>query len=384
MFVRSSLRLGTFAALIALPHAREARVQDSPVALQGTIDLTIGSAEETRDDYIFGYITSTALHDDGRILAADASTNNVRVFGPDGRHQLTFGRAGAGPGDLRNPCCMVFAPDGQLWIRDVRNRRFSIFNLDNSSATFVRTIPSHVTSPRPLPDRTSWDGQGHIIDLGQMPNGYLQRAFLDSTGRLVRLDTLKPPPAESLAVKEVRRQIEGGFSVEYFYQPHGPDALRAHGPRGEVAEAVSSNYAVSWFDASRRRIVLIRRTVSPPALSARERAEANKELDDATRDARVSRSVLPFDVPTHKPALRSLGFDLDERLWIERTVADGQPREADVYERDGRRVAIMRWPGHVSLSHRTVKGRTAIGVAVDSLGTNTIVRLRFDRAPRSN
>ena len=37
----------------------------------------------------------------------------------------------------------------------------------------------------------------------------------------------------------------------------------------------------------------------------------------------------------------------------------------------------MVWPAHVSLSHRTARGRTAVGVAFDSLGTSTVVRLRF-------
>jgi hypothetical protein len=353
------------------------RTQSAPPSLQGGIELTIGGVDETRDAYIFGNVNGLALLEDGRILVADNTTHDVRAFGPDGRHLFTFGRVGAGPGDLQRPCCITSGPDRRLWIRDVGNRRYSLFELDSRQATFVRTIRGIVASPRALPDRIQWNERGLIIDIGQLPDERLQRAFLDSTGNAMRWDSLKPPPAESLAVLRSPRRVDGGQAIYYYYQPHGPTALRAHGPRGETAEAVSSNYAVSWFDAARRRITLLQRNVVPPGLSARERREADKELDDVARQTGTSRGLLPFDVPTRKPPLRSLTFDLDGRLWIERSVPDGRPREADVYERDGRRVSVMSWPAHVSLRHGTIKARTAVGVAVDSLGTNTVVRLRF-------
>ena len=375
--VRQPVRGAMLAAVLLLVRGGgEAHTQPSTPALRGTIDLAIGSVDETREAYIFGTVSSLALLEDGRILVADHSTNDVRVFGPDGRHHFAIGRAGAGPGDLRTPCCLVIDRHGRLWVRDVGNRRYSIFEVGPSKATFVRTIRSQVASPRALNDRVQWDDRGRIVDLGQLPNDVMQRAFLDSTGN-ASWDTLRSPPAESLSVMRVPRRVEGGTAIYYFYQPHGPGALRAHGPRGETAEAVSSTYAVSWLDATGRRIVLIQRDMTPPELSARERREAARELDDVARQAGVARGALPFDVPARKPPLRDLGFDLDGRLWIERTVPDGQPREADVFERDGRRVGVMTWPAHVSLRHRTVRGRTAVGVAIDSLGTNTIVRLRF-------
>jgi hypothetical protein len=369
---------GTLSALFLLTDAsRVASTQEATAPLRGAIDLTIGSADDTRDAYIFGNINGLALLEDGRILVADNSTNDVRVFRPDGTHLFTIGRAGEGPGDLRRPCCLAIASDGRLWIREVGNRRYSIFELSASRATFVHTIRQQVANPRGFDDRIQWDERGRVVDIGQLGRDRMQLAFVDSAGNAARWDTLTSPPADSLAFMEVRRQVTGGVATYWYHQPHGPNELRAYGPRGETAEAVSSNYAVSWFDAARRRIALIRRVVDPPGLSPRERREASSELDRIAREAGVARSALRFDVPARKPVLRSLGFDLDGRLWIERTVPHGQPREADLYERDGRRIAVMVWPAHVSLSHRTARGRTAVGVAFDSLGTSTVVRLRF-------
>ena len=364
--------------LIAL-FARQsaAAAQAAPARLRGVVDLTIGSADETRDAYIFGNVSGLLFLDDGRILVADNSTHDIRVFGADGRHRFTIGRRGAGPGDLTRPCCLTIASDGKLWIRDNGNHRYSIFEIGATEATFVRTLRTHVSSPQSFSGRVAWDSRGRVVDIGQLGMDMHQRAFIDPNGNAVRWDSLRSPPSESLAVMRVQRRVQGGVSTYYWYQPHGPDALRAYGPGGEIADAVSSNYAVSWYDAERNRVTLIQRPVTGPELSTRERREANAELDRTAKTAGVTRSSLPYGVPRRKAPLRSLGFDLDGRLWVERSVSDGQPREADVYDRRGALVAVMTWPPYIRLDNRTVRGQTAIGVAVDSLGTNTVVRLRF-------
>ena len=350
--------------------------QPGPTRLRGVVDLTIGNVDETRDAYIFGGVSDLLLLDDGRILVADNSTHDVRVFGSDGRHQFTIGRRGAGPGDLSRPCCLTIGPDGQLWIRDNGNHRYSIFEIGPREAKFLRTFRAHVSSPQSFSSRVAWDSRGRVVHLGQIDDAH-QRAFIDANGNVARWDTLRDPPSERLSVMRVQRRDQGTVATSWYYQPHGAFALRAYGPRGESAEAVSSSYSISWFDAERNRIVLIRRPVVGPELSNRERRAATAELDEIAKGARVTRASLAFGVPRRKAPLRDLGFDLDGRLWVERTVPDGQPREADIYDRRGTLLAVMTWPAHIRLNNRMVRGQTAIGVAVDSLGTNTVVRLRF-------
>lgn len=55
-------------------------------------------------------------------------------------------------------------------------------------------------------------------------------------------------------------------------------------------------------------------------------------------------------IPTRTQPLKALGFELDTRLWMERAVGEGQPGEADVYDRNGQWIAIMQWPAHVRIS----------------------------------
>ena len=132
-----------------------------------------------------------------------------------------------------------------------------------------------------------------------------------------------------------------------------------------------------WTDAQGRRVALLQREVTGPPLSDRERAVAERTLDNISKNTGVGRAGIPLTIPRIKTPLRQLGFDLDGRLWVERTVADGEPSEADVYDHQGRQVAIMVWPRDVRLGMWTVRATTGIGISIDSLGTNRVVRLQF-------
>ena len=209
------------------------------------------------------------------------------------------------------------------------------------------------------------------------PGSGFVRAFLDSTGAVQKRDTIWDPPVDSLAIKTIERCTPQGCGSSTYVQPFGAIALRAFGPNGETALAVSSRYAVLWLDDRNHRIALLQQPDVEPALSDREKARAERTLDAIARNNGKSRASLPFGVPAHKAPLAALGFDLDGRLWVERSVPDGKPHEADVYDRRGRLAAIIQWPAELELDLWAIRGTTGIGVAVDSLGTNRVVRLRF-------
>ena len=54
-----------------------------------------------------------------------------------------------------------------------------------------------------------------------------------------------------------------------------------------------------------------------------------------------------------------MAFDVDGNLWIERSVSDGLPREADVYDTGGRLMTVVRWNREIDLL-----GRQLVATAV--------------------
>ena len=352
----------------------------SPPLYRAQIELTIGAAGESRELYTFGDISGLASDAQGRLFVADAKDNTVRVFSSAGGYVYTIGQFGKGPGDLDSPCCLTVGGDGLLWIKERLNHRYSAFQLGSSRASFVRSVRG-ATSILWHPDRVDFDSIGRVFDfaIAFSPASKVFRTVrhrLDSSGRSVGVDTLPKPSPDSLG--EFAISARGGTSV--FSQPFGPRELHAFGAGGEMAHAVSSRYAVLWVTATgQRRALLERPTVSGPRLSSREREQTEKSLNTISRNTGVSRANLPLTNPRQKSPLKALGFDIDGRLWVERSVVDGQPAEADVYDRRGRWIAVAHWPSEVSIQFWTVRGWSGLGVAKDEDGLQTVVRVRFQR-----
>ena len=369
-------------ALFGIALASDADAQSSarssePARLRGTIDLSIGQAGESRDPYIFGAIDGLTMDAQGRIIVADRNDHNVRVFDATGRHLYTIGRKGRGPGDLDTPCCLTIDKHGMLWIKENGNHRYSEFRLGATDATFVRSIRG-TTNSAWTADRVDFDPKGRIVDLGSVfvpatKTFRIARLHIDSTGTVER-DMVPEPPADSL--DSFSFATKSGTAS--YWQPYGAKALRAFGAGGEMAHAVSSNYAVTWVDAlGKRRALLQRAAVAAPELSAKERKSTDELLDAIAKNTGVARAKLPLTIPSRKSPLEALGFDMDGRLWVVRSVADGQPGEADLYDRSGQWIAIMQWPADVTMHGWTVRGRTGIGVAKDEDGAERVVRVQF-------
>jgi hypothetical protein len=351
---------------------------DETPRLRGTVDLVIGEEDGLEAPTLFNDIRGITVDSQDRIVVADNQAGEVRLFFPDGRHAFTIGQPGKGPGDLQDPCCISIDAAGRLWVQEPTNQRYSVFELGDSTAEYLFSVPMPGQGSGQS-DRVSWDQSGRVVHIAGAFNPKtmkfgLVRSMLDTAGNETGRDTLPEPPDDSLGFAVITGPHGGATGVN---QPYGPALLRAFGPNGERAVAVSSRYAVSWVNSKGERIHLLQRDVEGPVVSDHEREEAEAVLVRLTKNLDVPRSSLPFDVPTRKTPLRSLGFDLEGRLWVELSVPEDSSRIADVYGHNGERIGTMVWPAGVRLHHWAVLNNTAFGVQPDSLGTQRIVRLHF-------
>jgi hypothetical protein len=343
-----------------------------PSRIRGTVDLTVGTEAGAGASHVVGIVGALTFDTRGRILVADLSDNTIQVFSAWGAHEFSFGRTGRGPGDLLGPCCLAVRGGDTLWIKEARNRRFSVFHLTDESAIFIRTFPGR-PNPFGAPERVDFDAQGQLFDFETSMELRVVRLVVGRDGTIVQRDTVRSPPADSL--DDVIVTTPNGI-VKYG-RPFGARDLHAFGAGGESAYAVSSNYSVLWRDARGGTKALLRRTLAPISLSERERRTADSSIERMAQAARTPRSRLGVTVPGFKPAIAAMGFDLDGRLWVERSVPDGKAREADVYDRQARWIAIASWPSNVTLHSWAIREWTALGVAVDDSGAQSVVRLRF-------
>jgi hypothetical protein len=338
----------------------------------GTSDVTIGSLDGEHDQ--FADISGITADPAGRIFIADAGNNTILVFDSTGAHRYNIGRKGSGPGELSGPCCLALDRVGRLWVRDAFNGRYNVYLPGDSQATLAetRTMSAGAGGIRTA---LTFDADNRLIDVVTRPQAdrmQLLRFHLDSAGNAASVDSIPAPPNDSLGI----HQFAVGNGIGFISQPFGPRLLVAQAPGGGWARAISSRYLVRWTipgDSTRT----IRRDMIGPALSARERQEADSAFRKEAEEAGQAVSSIPFGVPGSKTPIRAVMFDRQGRLWVQLNVADGENNRADVWDSNGRRVANAEWPAGVELRQGLIDDKAAYGIQQDSAGVPQVVRVRF-------
>lgn len=87
--------------------------------------------------------------DDGRILLADPSMSNVKLFAPNGHLLRTIGRKGRGPGELIAPVHVAYASQAfELYVTDIAQRRILRFGGTEFEFDTMITLSNGMTATR--------------------------------------------------------------------------------------------------------------------------------------------------------------------------------------------------------------------------------------------
>lgn len=390
-YICAAARALSFCGLLVCPAVMQAQVKPNaePPRWRGSPALTIGGASVTDEASTFGNIVGITVDAAGRVFIADGQDQQIRVFSSTGAFVAKIGRTGAGPIEFNGLGSIAFAADGMLWVRDERNGRFQVLDVRSTPAKLVRTVPllNHSSGSR---QPITFDGAGNVIDEWSFFDAKAKRfrpsrIRLSLAGVSLQTDTLPIPigaDAGEYKIVTAQKSASGtviGTSEQRIYQPYGPQWVRAGGAAGTRADAVTSRYDVSVFDNRGTLVRHIVRTIVAVPLSDKERTIGEARLKSVANAVSASAGSLPFGVPRVHPPLVGLAYATDGMLWVERTTADGQPREADVFDTNGRRVAIAEWPRELEVT----RGLTFIGnrytcsLATDADQVQRVACLRF-------
>ena len=288
------------------------------------------------------FVTTASLEADakGRLYAYDKKTQDIRVFGADGKFVRVIGRLGSGPGELRNAEGIVFARDGNLWVRDAANARFTIFDGDGRfvSAWTARFCWSQ-GAWSPMPDR-----KGRLIDEDcVVGDGRERRTVLvayktDRSG----VDTLGvTPTCGDRALMEAGTWITRAPKMtSYRAIPFFPRSLTARDADGAV-----------WCVANSATYEIVRLAPGSKDSSRITRTLARLPVTTATRDSVIEvieakgPTELDFGrIPKEKPAIDRVTVDDQDRLWVQRATSAGT-MAFDIYSKNGRALASVTMQG---------------------------------------
>ena len=93
--------------------------------------------------------SDVAVAGDGKIYVVDGVNSKIRVFSPDGRTLNSFGSAGGGPGEFKNPLGIDIDRSGRVYIADAGNHRVQIFEPDGNFIANLAMQSKHKHPPDP-------------------------------------------------------------------------------------------------------------------------------------------------------------------------------------------------------------------------------------------
>lgn len=359
--------------LLAGPAGCRERTATRP-AWTLTENLRLGGAEEGPTS--FAYIKGVAVDTAGRIFVYDHSTQDIRLFSPEGKLLRVIGRVGSGPGEMRDAEGIVLAPDGKLWVRDAANARFSIFN---ASGEFERSWVMQFCSSQGMWDPRT-DPAGRIIDedctvVDERAVGAAAVAYHTD---LSRVDTIAPMPScgtEALAEAGTWiYKIQNG--MVYRSIPFRAIHVSVLGPRGESWCAPNaSRYEILRLEAGATDTMRITREVEPVPVTTRERDSVIAQIEEK------GPTGLDFNrIPAVKPAIERLTIDDRGRLWMRRTTGAGAI-EFDIYDAEGTALATAVMGSYRTSPYRPfiVRGDDLYVVVLDADDVEQIVRFRIAR-----
>ena len=124
--------------LAAAAACADAAPAERSAAARWSVDahppVEIGSGEG--EDALYR-VTSAARLPDGRIVVANAGTQQIKLFGADGRHLASLGRRGGGPGEFQVPMWVGPHADSIL-VWDAALERLTVFD---GTGRLARTTP---------------------------------------------------------------------------------------------------------------------------------------------------------------------------------------------------------------------------------------------------
>ena len=297
--------------------------------------LSIGAVDSGEADQLFRVTDATRLAD-GRIVIANAGSNELRIFNADGSHAATGGGRGEGPGEFvsYSPSAVATWPGDSIAAVNPWGTRVSLFDAEGNHGRDVSLDASMLNVVDLLPDGkifTSGSGGGLHSDMtgsSSLVRSSAEWGILDADGMLLA-SLGEFPGSEFYAIFAADGSIEGGMP-----HPFGRGTVGAVW-RELVAIGVQDSYEIRAFasDGSLVRVVRREGDLESPTQADLDEYYARRYADLPDED-RISNLNAVQDMPLVEswPAFEEILSDRAGHLWVREyeaavwTVFDAQGR----------------------------------------------------------
>ena len=288
---------------------------------------------------------------EGDLFVADVQGKRILRYDRSGTFVRSYGREGAGPGELRYPMAVRLGPGDSIWVVDTGNNRVTIYDATDGGS---RTLGS---TQGGLPTNIALAG-GHFYYVAgsvlatpaaradEQPAIPLVRAALDGAP----LDTLwliKPRPLYTLEFRSGNNLTMTMISMTF-----APTLRWALLSDGRVVLSDSANYVLHIVTPDGTIERTIRR--DPPArpVTEADREAAREEVRSQSGNPGLTGSpdfvrqwLEKMTFADVIPRITNLAVDSKDRIWVGVSVNEPEKTERiDVYDASGRLLGEIRDP----------------------------------------
>jgi hypothetical protein len=330
-------------------------------------------------NYQFYHVRDAARLPDGRIAVANAGTNQVRLYAPDGRFLLAVGRQGRGPGEYERLTSVQAYRGDSIVAFDYWQKRITV--LDSSGA--LGRVASLV------------EQNGSLGSLDAFGNGrFLLRtdaieALGESRGR-IRLQAPLLLLAPDGAVRDTVAIVPGFEDFVYEQGDARPPFqhdtyIAVHDSLVFVATGNDFEFRVLSRDGVVRRIVRLPDYDLSVPESVRDSLKRGMLGENLPPSVRPMAEALANSIPTRRPAYSDLLVDAVGDVWVEAYIPpvsrfaepSTEPRHWLVFDPAGTWLGTVDLPASFDLYEAGED--YLLGCSTDSMGVETVRMLRLVR-----
>jgi hypothetical protein len=338
----------------AWEDGRQWRLSEQPVLAIGVRD----GAEEYQLYRVYGSVRLS----DGRIVVANAGTNELRFFDSSGDFLNSAGRSGEGPGEFEALRQLFLIASDSLLVWDSRNRRVSIFDTEGayqrsySFAPFLNA-PVFVNVVVPLSDATvlagafAYRSAQSAVEFG-LSRDTIVLLHCDQQGELI--DTVGAYPGTEWYTTSEYPRVDVPFARESYIVAHGDGFYFGDNAKYEISYRRTDGLVERII---RKEHGLI--DVTPEAVE-----EQKQQWLAGISPERRQRVALMFEEvvgPPMMPAFSDLRVDAAGNLWVREYQLPGDSEPGwTVFSSDGSMLGTVVTPYRFTvheIGHDYVLGR---------------------------
>ncbi len=351
--------------IVATLLATSAVAQDRPLTADLTEIYRVGGVNAQEWAFFQPWL-EVSFDGVGNLLVLDVLNKRVVVIGPDGQLVRVVGREGEGPGEFQHVKALAVWRDGRFAVPDTERSAIQVFTPDGDLERFVRLAGDDIPlsfalshdkiRADPLGNRLIARGVDRVLiemmnrmnrrmghEEDETPPRADDRALetLDFSGEVIVQEPilqgwrpLRPEPLSSTALEDWP-MVVGSMEDRYFEPGFHWDVL----PDGTIAYSDSSAYAIKLARPDGSLLDVLRRPLSPEAVSQRIRrrtiASHLQSLEERLARGPSSAGPLPPRDPDESrqrirdrtfyhevPVVREIAVTWDGGLWIQRRGED--------------------------------------------------------------